>query len=127
MKKQFIILILCAVTSSLCYSQEKWRNLNFTSVSGISLKGEYFSQISSNLSYELNNNYFISNWNGFNYNYVKKQGWFASQTTIDKKLKQFVVGAGYQYNYGLIYNNAPDINLKDNSFLIVKCQYNIKL
>lgn len=105
--------------TSLSYSQEKWRELSFTNVTGTTVQGHLFNQTSANLSYELNNNYFITSWNGVNYNFYTKQNWFASQSTIDKKIKQFVIGTGYQY--------GGQLSQTTELFFIAKVQYKIKL
>lgn len=123
MRKLLILGII--LLSFSAKSQEKWRELTLGATNGVNLNGQMFTQASANLIYELKNKYSITNWTGANYNYSTKQSWFSSQTTVDKRLKQFIIGSGFQYGLGQF--TQPIILSKNDLFLIVKIQYKIKL
>lgn len=100
MKKLLLIILLA--TSSIAFSQEKWRTLTFTNTSGSTIDGEFMSITSANISYELNNGFSIESWTGFNYNFRQNNGWLSSQTTVNKTYNSFKVGVGLMYNSGFV-------------------------
>jgi hypothetical protein len=125
MKK--IILGGLLLASFLGYSQEKWRELSFANVSGVTVDGHVFNTFSASLSYELAKNFSITSWNGLSYNFYNKNNWVASQTTIDKRIKKLTIGAGFQYGTGTIVQFVQPVNFRENMYIVGKIQYRIKL
>lgn len=125
MKK--IILITVLFTTTIMVSQEKWRTITFTTTTNSNLKGDSFiPQFTVSLDYEINNNFFISSWNGYIYNNKWDQDWFTSQTTLDKRVKNFTVGVGYLYTTG-DPTGITSSNFNNDFYISVKAQYRIKL
>lgn len=113
--------------STICFSQEKWRVLTFSNVTGTTIEGSLITTATATLSYELSNDYSISSWNGISYRADNKQSWLASQTTFDKKVKSFTFGVGYLYGTGNTNTFISNNVLTSDTFIVVKLQYSLKI
>lgn len=132
--KLIIITLLSIITFSSCVAQEKWRTLTLTAVNSASMQTNTFlPQFSAALDYELFDGFAINSWNGFAYNSDFESSWFASQTTLDKRMgsKNIVtLGLGFLYTSSGDNNIFAPINgseIQDDLFLTMKLQYRIKL
>lgn len=131
--KRILFVLLAVGLMFSAQAQEKWRTLTLTSLTNLSTEtGELMPQFSVSLDYELAHDFYISSWNGMSYNSAAETSWFASQSTLDKRLlknKAFVVGLGYLYstNGFQTFVPAPGTDVTDELFLTLKFQYRIKL
>jgi hypothetical protein len=121
MKKIMILAFL--ISTSLLQGQDRWRELVLATSNGVSLNGNFINNFSVNLSYELDKDFTLSSWNGVNHTHNEKQSWFASQTTLDKKIKKLTLGTGYLYGASGVNSTVRSNEL----YFIFKLQYRIKL
>lgn len=130
MKRIFLTLTFVALFAFSASAQEKWRTLTFTAVSNASTQTQTFlPQFSAALDYELVENFSVVSWSGFSYNTTTDTSWFASQTTLDKRIGGFTVGLGYLYTTNGVDIFAPigQGGFENDFFLSMKFQYRIKL
>lgn len=130
MKK--IILTAVLFTAFLfSYGQEKWRTVTFTSLNNVNVteRDEFIPQLSVSLDYEIVKDISISSWNGMAYSTFSDTSWFASQTTLDRRMSNFVIGAGYLYTTSGSNNLFSPVASNDvkQFYVSVKLQYRIKL
>ena len=127
--KKVLLTVLLLLNLSV-YSQEKWRTLTFGTTLNFKQHNNSITQLNASLDYELNNSFFISSWNGLSFNPNNKTSWFASQTTLDKRIKGFTFGVGYLYTTNSTIGSYIPINImdkKDELYFTIKLQYRIKL
>lgn len=127
-----LLFIMAFALTVICNAQDtpKWRTLTFTGIANAGTHNNSFlPQFSASLDYELIENFGISSWNGFAYNTINNQSWFASQTTIDKRISNTTVGIGYLYttNSSGIFAPIGVTGNENNFYLSMKLQYRIKL
>lgn len=96
---KYILILLFLLVTNISLSQEKWRALTLSSVSGTDLSSNKFTTLSSSLHYDLNRKYFISNWTGY---FIQTKpnttnSWFSTQTTFNRYVSKWVVGVGIQH------------------------------
>jgi hypothetical protein len=119
MKKLTYLLIL--ISSSL-FAQDKWRSLSVTNVNGTNFSGTRFTTLSSNLHWDFNKKYFLTNWTGFQIQYGnQKAAWFTTQTTVNKYVGNWMVGVGTQY--GLASDPGVFYIKNRNAFAITSVTY----
>lgn len=126
-KLRMFMLVIMTLLMTQMNAQEKWRELSISSISGTTTSGNFRTTLSTNLSYELKNNWSISNWNGISYTEFNKQTWISSMATIDKRIKNTTIGAGASYGVDGMNNTINTIPFNDSFFFIIKLNYRIKL
>lgn len=107
-------------------SQEKWRALTVSSISGTNFRGNHFNTFTSSFHWDFNKKYFFSNWTGFQIQYNRGSGgsWFASQSTLNRYVKNWILGAGVQYG---TMSNSGIFQISDRStFAITSVSYRWK-
>lgn len=124
MKK--IIFLLLLIVSNKSFSQEKWRALTLTSVSGIDIQRNKFTTLSAGLHYDLERKYFISSWTGLFVQTSPKNSnsWFSTQTTINRYVGKWNVGLGVQY--GSVQTPSISYFTNNSTFLITNVSYRVK-
>jgi hypothetical protein len=119
MKKLIYIIIFVYTTG---FTQEKWRALNLTNINGTNFSGTHFTTVSSNLHWDFNKKYFLTNWTGFQIQYgYQKAAWFTTQTTVNKYVGNWMVGVGTQY--GLASDPGVFYIRNRNAFAITSATY----
>jgi hypothetical protein len=119
MKKFIYVFILI---SSSVFAQDKWRSLGVTNINGTNFTGTHFTTISSNLHWDFNKRYFLTNWTGFQVQYGNQKGaWFTTQTTINRYVGNWMVGVGGQY--GLASDPGILYIRNKNAFAITSVTY----
>jgi hypothetical protein len=135
MRQIIIIILLAIIAFNTCEAQEKkWRTLTLTAVNSASAQTNTFlPQFSAALDYELFDGFAINSWNGFAYNSNFESSWFASQTTLDKRMGSKNITT---LGLGFLYTTSGDNNLfspignsgvENDLFLTIKVQYRIQL
>ena len=121
-----IILLLIILITNNSYSQEKWRALTLSSVSGIDLSRNKFTTLSAGLHYDLERKYFLSSWTGLfvQTNPKTTNSWFSTQTTINRYMGKWNVGLGVQY--GSVQTPNISYFTNNNTFLITNVSYRVK-
>lgn len=123
--KYITILLLTLSLNGL--AQDKYRALTLGTTNHVNKSFQFINQVNYNLSYELNNNYFISSWSGLNFNHNTQSSWLVSNTTIDKQINDITIGLGVLYTDWRKQTNQFEAPTKDNIFFTVKFEYKIKL
>ena len=130
MKRIILSLIFLALFAFSAQAQDKWRTITFTAVSNAATQDNSFlPQFSASLDYELFEQFAVVSWNGFAYNTLNRSSWFASQTTLDKRMGGVTIGIGYLYttNAGSIFLPVAETGVNNEFYLSLKLQYRIKL
>lgn len=132
--KKILMVFLLVLAFNTVQAQEKWRTLTLTAVNSASAQTNTFlPQFSAALDYELFDGFAINSWNGFAYNSNFESSWFASQTTLDKRMGSKNITT---LGLGFLYTTSGDNNLfspignsgvENDLFLTIKVQYRIQL
>lgn len=123
MKK--IVTLILIILSLSAFSQEKWRALNLTSISGTNFTGTHFNTFASNLHWDFNKRYFLTSWTGFQLQYGNtKSAWFTNQTAINRYVGNWMIGVGAQY--GLASDPGVFYIKNKNTFAITSVSYRWK-
>lgn len=123
---RYLFVFAFVFLSSVSFSQEKWRALNLTSISGTNFTGTHFNTFSSNLHWDFNKRYFLTNWTGFQIQYGNtRAAWLTTQTTFNRYIGNWMVGVGTQY--GLASDPGVFYIKNKNAFAITSVSYRLKL
>lgn len=132
--KKILMVFLLVLAFNTVQAQEKWRTLTLTAVNSASAQTNTFlPQFSAALDYELFDGFAINSWNGFAYNTNLQTSWFASQTTLDKRVGSKNVttfGLGFLYTTNgtnNLFSPVGQTGAQNDLFLTFKLQYRIKL
>jgi len=120
-----LITFVLLLVSLSAYSQDKWRALSLTNINGTNFTGTQFTTISSNLHWDFNKKYFLTNWTGFQIQYGNQRAaWFTTQATLNRYVGNWMVGMGAQY--GLTSDPGVFYIRNRNTFAVTSVTYRWK-